>query len=484
MAFNSDSSSFSEDTNNNDSDTFRDYSDSTLDAFLASHYTKPMPSENLDPLQAPDADDFRTPIDLSAFFKNYNPPTDLEAPLTSPELPKIDTSLVDLNPQDTTDTDTDYPAQPDFASGASYYQPQPFDVGDQASTTSYDENQFLKDTLPSYDKDQARAYPSYLNGNQGNAYDKHRAYTSIYDVNQAHNSVYDVNQPFPSVALLPSQLDFTQPANFNSVAPYVPQAGGSSAAAWPLAWSGQIPSTPTPATSDMPQLPSGSNDLAPSTHTSSASPEVESAPSVPLAHSSLGSTRRRSLIRPSSSKRKVKTQEPHASARNKRAKCSIPSAPSGLNPAVRDCPPNYTTIRLPASGLNALRTICPNTTITDCYKVKVDSQGCCVPGCPEAHVHYGTRAEFWVHMKTHPEILEILKILALEPDSGNIHKCPIGECTHKYGGQFGKRSFEKHIENSHVDMHVLCPFCSSRQAVQENIGRHFESCKALHPALR
>ncbi|KAF9019244.1 hypothetical protein BDZ89DRAFT_1164774 [Hymenopellis radicata] len=436
MAFNSDSSSLSQDTNNNDSDSFRDYSDSTLDAFLASHYTKPMPSENLDPLQAPGADDFRTPIDLSAFFKDYNPPTDFEAPLNSPELSKIDTSLVDLNPQDTTDTDTDYPSQPDFGSGASYYQPQPFDVGDQVSTTSYDEN-----TPPSY-------------------------------VNQAYNSVYDVNQPFSSVAPLPSQLDFTQPADFKSVAPYVPQAGGSFAAAWPLAWSDQFPSTPTPAT--MPKLPSGSNGLAPSTHTSSASPEVESAPSVPLAHSSLGSTRR-------STKRKVKTQEPHASARNKRAKCSIPSAPSGLNPAVRACPPDYTTSSLPASGLNALRAICPNSTITDCYKLKVDSQGCCVPGCPEAHAHYGTRAEFWTHMETHPEIME-----ALEPKSGNIHKCPIqgpiGECQHEYGGQFGKRSFKKHIENKHVDMHVLCPFCLSRQAVQENIGRHFESCKALHPA--
>ncbi|KAF9055518.1 hypothetical protein BDZ89DRAFT_1153247 [Hymenopellis radicata] len=462
MAFNYDSSSFL-DTNNNESATF----DNDLDAFLASnYYTQPMRSGNVNLLQAPGADDFRTPVDLSTLFKNYNPPSDFEAPLDSPELPKIDTSLVDLNSQDTTYTNTDYTAQPDFDSDASYYQPQP-------STTSYQTY-----TLPSSDKDQAynsssfnvnRAYPSSYNGNQGNFYDKSRAYTSIYDVNQTFNSVYDVNQPFSSVAPLPSQLDFTPRANFNSVptwgvaaaaapsfgfAPHVPQAGGSSAAAWSLGWS-QFPS-PTRATSDMPQWPSVSDDSAPSTHTSSASPEVASAPSVPLAHSSLGSARR--------SRRKA-THGPYASARGSRTKGVLPSAPSGL---VRDCPSGYCGSLLPATGREALSKICPS--VYYCYMS--DSHGCCVAGCPEAHGHY-TRAELWTHMKTHPEIMEALK-------SDDIHRCPIKkrnkECTKKYKDM---RSFEKHIENAHVDMHVLCPFCLLRQSRQENIGRHFESCATL-----
>ncbi|KAF9022407.1 hypothetical protein BDZ89DRAFT_1115523 [Hymenopellis radicata] len=274
MASNYDSSSFPDDTNNNDSGTSND-----LDAIIAED-TRPMLSENPDSLQAPGADEFRTTVDPTPFFKHCNPPTGFEARLNSPELPKIDASLVDLNPQDTTHTNTDYPAQPYFGSNASQ-QPQTIDDGNQVSTTIfYDEN---------------RAYPSSsYNETQGNFYDVFRPYTFVYDV----------NQPFSSVAPLPGQLDFTPPANLNSF----PTWGVAPAA---------------PLFDFIPYFP-----VIPEAE---AEPEVEYVPYVPLVHSSLGSARR--IIKAA--------QGPYASARcytspSSYSKTTLPA--SGRKALSKICP--------------------------------------------------------------------------------------------------------------------------------------------------
>ncbi|KAF8917865.1 hypothetical protein CPB85DRAFT_1452618 [Mucidula mucida] len=389
-----------------------------LDAVYA-EFVRPLLLERGYLPQEPGLDEFRTAaFDPAPSLKNEIQPAAVELPLNSPELPEIGTSLVDLNPQDATYTNTEFPVQHALGRDTPY-QLQPFDGENETYI------------LPSYDDGNQTYSSTSFNDNQENTVwngfqrNSNLGSTSVYNVNQGYPSAYDVNQPFFSVAPPPSQLNYTPPANFNplptwgvatSAAPgfnlpfYGPQAGGSPVP-WSLAWS------------------------------QSASP-----------------TR---------SRRAKARKAPHGAVRSYKRHAQKqpfePSVPSGSK-LVHDCPRDYIEGELPNSGLDALAVVCPSIK----HYYKSNSHSCCMEGCPEKDGHY-ERVGLLKHVKTHNEIEKAL-------ETG--FKCPIGSCESQYKSP---RGLEKHIETDHLDMHVLCAFCLTRLSRQENLGRHFDTCITLYP---
>ncbi|KAF8903998.1 hypothetical protein CPB85DRAFT_1457360 [Mucidula mucida] len=182
------------------------------DAFMATIPRRPCyrkRSENYPPLQVPHADGPRLSVypTPGVFKDDIRALTGMEAPFHALNLRKIDT-----------------PVDGNIYGNANYAARQ--NVGRQLLCQSHDANE-----VPSYVEDPTYQLPPF-DEDENNAF--------LCRINQEIDSV---NQP--SLAL-PSELDFTPPANFkpflnwNVAAPslgfenYLPQAEDSSAVSWPL----------------------------------------------------------------------------------------------------------------------------------------------------------------------------------------------------------------------------------------------------------
>ncbi|KAF8911391.1 hypothetical protein CPB85DRAFT_1512384 [Mucidula mucida] len=371
------------------------------DAFMATIPRRPFyrkRSENYAPLQVPHADGPRLSVypTPGVFKDDIRALTGMEAPFHALNLRKIDT-----------------PVDGNIYGNANYAARQ--NVGRQLLCQSHEVPSYVEDPtyqLPPFDEDENNAF--------------------LCRINQEIDSV---NQP--SLAL-PSELDFTPPANFkpflnwNVAAPslgfenYLPQAKDSSAVSWPLRLA-------TP----------GSGDSTPE-------------PEVQHAHSSVGAKRR---ARVHSAK-----QGPYASAN---PGPSIPNASITLPELLlEDVPQGYTVQPLTGNkNLATLQEVCP--VFPDNKKVyyRSDWHECCVSGCDFRH----TRKELRKHFKSeHTEIAKAKAKCA----------CPFG-CT-KDKPFADARAVEKHIENVHIVIDVRCAFCLAKNTSRcDNLHRHLEKCAPL-----